>query len=181
MIHCKSPQIGLTGFDLAPNFQFGLCSVVETSQSILPSRLHSKVALHNKLGPAWAPVDRFLSPSLTNSLTPVLELSPIAILYIHLKLTSTMSANDYYNKGPQQQPYPQQGGYYPPPGGPPGPPPQGYPQAQPGYGYPQQQPVYVQPAAPAKKDSGAGTGCLACLAGACLCCCAEEALCDCLF
>ncbi|KIK83714.1 hypothetical protein PAXRUDRAFT_701334 [Paxillus rubicundulus Ve08.2h10] len=28
---------------------------------------------------------------------------------------------------------------------------------------------------------GAGTGCLACLAGACLCCCAEEALCDCLF
>ncbi|KAH9467725.1 hypothetical protein Pst134EA_011357 [Puccinia striiformis f. sp. tritici] len=33
-----------------------------------------------------------------------------------------MSANDYYNKGPQQPQYgqpQQQGGYYPPPGGPP--------------------------------------------------------------
>ncbi|KAA1081080.1 hypothetical protein PGT21_028911 [Puccinia graminis f. sp. tritici] len=76
-----------------------------------------------------------------------------------------MSANDYYNKGPQQPQYgqPQQGGYYPPPGQP-----QGYPQQQQYPQYPQQQPVYVQQP-PAKKSGGGGTGCLACLAGACLC------------
>ncbi|PLW04822.1 hypothetical protein PCANC_03759 [Puccinia coronata f. sp. avenae] len=78
-----------------------------------------------------------------------------------------MSANDYYNKGPQQPQYgqpQQQGGYYPPPGGPP----QGYaPQQQQPYAAYPQQPVYVQQP-PQKKGGGGGTGCLACLAGACL-------------
>ncbi|KAJ7089663.1 hypothetical protein B0H15DRAFT_838683 [Mycena belliarum] len=110
-----------------------------------------------------------------------------------------MAANDYYKDQPQQQqgyyppqggPQQAQGGYYPqqPPnsyqqGGYQGAPYQGPPQGYPQQGYqpnPPPQTIYVQQPAQQSSGPGAGTGCMACLAGCCLCCCAEE-ICECLF